>query len=365
MSPSIRSPVLTVFLVTSLILTSCGKAPDTSADTSRSATPHATTQTTTQPTTQASSDMAQAVFAPSATQDSTHTLGSQVTTQQTNNPALENKQLLITANAHFEVEDVVQSVNQIEKLTLQNSGYIADSRIDNDERGRSSYHIGNQQQKVLVQYVRQATMLVRVPKNQVATFLQQLQTQVKFLQNSQFSAKDVTLDLQKAQLEAQIQASKQTALEKQNLDNTSEKTQAGNVALIEQSTLAQQEKLYAQLQQQAIQDQITLSTIELTFSQPEKLRVEILPDIEAVIENEKTASFPARLVDNLKSGWLYFVEFLLWLSQLWVFLIGLGLLAWAIRWWHKRTAHLAVAKVEKPPVVLQTEGETEKNTLLD
>jgi len=56
--------------------------------------------------------------------DSEQTLGSQVANIQ-----IKGKELLITANANFKVEDVVKSTNAIESLTRQQGGYVALSNI--------------------------------------------------------------------------------------------------------------------------------------------------------------------------------------------------------------------------------------------
>lgn len=261
------------------------------------------------------------------------TLGNNIVNQQQTNATFANKKMVVSAKANFQVKDVQQSANQIEALAQQQGGYVATSEISNNARGRNSYPIGNYQRKELISYTRTATMLVRVPKTQVGAFLQQLQQYIAFLDSSQFSAKDVTLDIQKAQVEAQIQALKTAQINEQKADKA---TQSGNIDIANQAALSRQEQLYADLQRQQLEDEVSLSTIELSFYQPEKIREQIVEDIDGKMQSEKSVNFLPRLSDNLKAGWLYLVEFLLFLSQFWSFILAFGLLWRAWRWWLKR-----------------------------
>lgn len=261
------------------------------------------------------------------------TLGNSITNQQQTNTVFANKKMVVTANANFQVKDVQQTANQIEAIARQHGGYVANSEIGNNDSRKHSYPIGNYQRKELTSYSRHATMLVRVPKAQVGEFLQQLQQLIAFLDNSQFNAKDVTLDIQKAQVEAQIQALKAAQLSEQKADKT---TEAGNMDVANQTALSRQQQLYADLQRQQLEDEVNLSTIQLNFYQPEKIREQIVEDIDGKMQGEKSVNFLPRLTDNLKAGWLYLVEFVLFLSQFWSLLLGFGLLWWAWRWLLKR-----------------------------
>lgn len=283
--------------VTALLLTGCSKRPEesaaiepTPASVEMAASTAAGADASSMATAQAKSDTESTA---SQTGDNL-TLGSAITTQETNNLALANKKLLVTANASFQAQDVQQTVNQIEQLTLKHGGYgyIANSEISNSDSNTNQFSIGNYQLKQLTSYTRQATILVRVPKAQVASFLQQLQQYIAFLDHSQFNAKDVKLELQKAQVEAQIAALKTDQLATQRADKT---TQTGNINVADQTALARQQQLYADLERQGLQDALALSSIALTFSQPEKIREQVIEDIDGKMRNEQSTNFLPRL----------------------------------------------------------------------
>ena len=281
--------------VTALLLTGCSKRPEQStaiepapASGEMAASTAAGADASSMATAQAKSDTKNTA---SQTGDNL-ILGSAIITQETDNPALANKKLLVTANASFQAQDVQQTVNQIEQLTLKHGGYIANSEISNSDSDTNQFSIGNYQLKQLTSYTRQATILVRVPKAQVASFLQQLQQYIAFLDHSQFNAKDVKLELQKAQVEAQIAALKTDQLATQRADKT---TQTGNINVADQTALARQQQLYADLERQGLQDALALSSIALTFSQPEKIREQVIEDIDGKMHNEQSTNFLPRL----------------------------------------------------------------------
>lgn len=248
-----------------------------------------------------------------------------VINQQDNNPTLQNKQLIVNGAVSFDVKNVQQSVQQINQITTQLGGYVAQNTISNNIVDTQSLNIGNQQRKEIISYQRNAQLTVRIPKQNVETFLTQLQQQIQFLHQNEFSAKDVTLDIQKQALLAEIQ--RQTA---QNI--ASSPTNQDTAIIGEQAkALARTQALYHEIEQKSIADAVALSTISLHFSQPIQLHETISDDIQAKITQQKTFNFIPRFQENLKNGWTYFVEFVLWLAQFWVFLTVIVSIIFGIR----------------------------------
>lgn len=349
-SSSIYQKTLLASLIGLLLtLSACSKAPDDHYSSRQSDTQSATaTVVASSPAMATLSEQAKAHSASStASSPDGLTLGNNIVNQQQTNTAFANKKMLVTAKADFQVKDVQQTANQIETLTQQNGGYVAHSEIGNDDKGSHSYPIGNYQLKQLTTYSRHATLVVRVPKNQVGNFLRQLQSYIAFLDKSEFDAKDVTLEIQKAQVEAQIQALKAEQIAKATADKT---TQTGNIDIANQTALSRQEQLYADLQRQSLEDEVNLSSVQLNFYQPEKIRETIVEDIDGKMQSEKSVNFLPRLSDNLKTGWLYLVEFLLVISQLWSLALGALLLWWAWRWFNK----FLVKQAKKHPKATHT-----------
>ena len=246
--------------------------------------------------------------------DSAQSLDNQVTGIE-----IAGKTLLININADFKVADVVKSSSAIEKLTQQQGGYVALSTITNNETDRRTFSKGAQN-ITLVNYQRQANMTVRVPKVNVKAFLQQLQSQVAFLNNQSFSAQDVTLDIYREQLASKLNNDMATELERERLKNKTDKTQNSNIDAITATYAARQQQQYAKLEQMDIADKVKYSSLFLSFNQPISSYQEITQNIDLLIAAQEP-SFSEQVVEALKVGWDTLKAVIIKLLGLWWFVV--------------------------------------------
>lgn len=228
--------------------------------------------------------------------DSEQTLGNQRTDID-----VAGKTLLITSRADFKVADVVKSSSAIETLTRQQGGYVALSNISNVETDRRSFNQGDKA-ITLTTYYRQATMTVRIPKAKVTTFLKQIQQQVAFLNEQEFTAQDVTLDLYREQLAASLNNSMAKELSQQRLDTKTAPEQSSNIDAISATYAARRQQEYAKLQRMDIEDKVNYSTIDLSFRQPASSYKETTKNIDMLINAERP-SFAAQVATALSEGW--------------------------------------------------------------
>ncbi len=234
---------------------------------------------------------------------------------------IKGKELLITASADFKVEDVVKSSHAIESLTQQQGGYVAVSEISNQLSDSRSFIQGDKN-ITLMTYYRQATMSVRVPRANVNKFLQQVQQQVAFLNAQSFKAQDVTLDIYREQLAAQLNLDMAAELSRERLNSHNDKDQGSNVDAITATYAARQQQQYAQLQQMEIADRVKYSTIDLSFTQPDISYKEVTQNLEILIDAERP-SFIAQVQEAFKAGAQMLRSAILGLIQLW-WLVVLG-----------------------------------------
>ncbi len=249
--------------------------------------------------------------------DSEQILGSQVTDIQ-----IEGKTLLVTASANFKVADVVKSSDAIESLTRQQGGYVALSQTINVESDSRTFTKG-EQIVTLTTYYRQATMTVRIPREKVSAFLKQVQQQVAFLNEQEFSAQDVTLDIYREQLAAKINSDMASELAQERLNSENAKDQRSNVDSITATYSARQQQQYAQLQQMDIADKVKYSTIELTFTQPDSSYKETTQNLDMIIDAERP-SFGSQISEALKTGWETLRVVAITLIQLWWLIVVFG-----------------------------------------
>lgn len=250
--------------------------------------------------------------------DSEQTLGSQVTDIE-----IAGKKLLIRAHANFKVADVVKSGSAIETLTRQQGGYVALSNISNNETDRRTFTKGAQD-ITLTTYYRQATMTVRIPKAKVTDFLKRVQQQVAFLNEQEFSAQDVTLDIYREQLAATLNSNMAVELTQERLNSKNGKDQNSNVDAITATYAARRQQQYAKLEQMDIEDKIKYSTIDLTFMQPASSYKEVSQNLDILIDAERP-SFGTQVNEAFKQGWDTLKTVTLTLIGLWWLLIIVGL----------------------------------------
>lgn len=248
---------------------------------------------------------------------SEQTLGSQTADIQ-----IAGKKLLVTASANFKVEDVVKSSNAIESLTRQQGGYVALSNISNNPQSSRSFVQGDKNVTITT-YYRQAEMVVRVPRINVTTFLDQVQQQIKFLNEHQFSAQDVTLDIYREQLASQLNSDMARDLSKQRLDSDNDKEQSSNVDAITATYAARRQQALAQLEQLDIEDKVKYSTINLTFGQPDISYKEITQNLEVLVDAEQP-SFGAQVQQAFKEGWEMLRAVALGIIKLWWLVVLAG-----------------------------------------
>lgn len=250
---------------------------------------------------------------------------------QPDNPpsALAGKQLVLTADVQLRVTSVQQAVQQVGQLTSRLGGYVASSQITSQSGGEQRLSIGHGQQKVIEEVTPQARMIVRLPKAQVEAFLQQLQQQAVAVDQLQVDIRDVTLEIEKAQLEASVRAIQ-----------SGQDEQGRPLSAVQQATLAAAQRRLGEIAVAELRDQVAFSTLTLQFSQPQTLRTRIEPDVSRTMAQEQNGYFWARLWRSLVDGWQYGLRFVVWLAQGWLILLTLGLMGWALvagsRWWRRR-----------------------------
>lgn len=225
------------------------------------------------------------------------------------------KELVINAEANFKVEDVVKSNRDIETLTRQQGGYVARSRIANVETESQTFTSGDKEIR-LVTYHREANMTVRIPRQKVKVFMEKLQDQVVFLNEQQFTAEDVTLDIYRKKLEAELNGEKARELQDQRLKSNDDKGQGSNVEAINATYIARQQQELARLQQLEIADRVKFSTIDLTFIQPANTYKEVSKNLQALIKEEQP-SFISQTIQAVKNGWEVLILITLGTIELW------------------------------------------------
>lgn len=240
----------------------------------------------------------------------------------------EGRQLVVEADIAFKTENTRQTVAEVEKLTLQYGGFIEKSGIFASVSDEQTYPQQDGVLLVIRRYGQTGDMTVRLPKDKTADFLRDMQKHIVFLQEQNFSAADVALDLRRAALEAARQ--RELAERLQNTADSAEKSDKSGTADVQvrqSDARAQQE--YAELQRAYWQDKVDFATVRLRFEQPEAVFRYTRPDSDAEAR-QYAPGFWQSVGVMLKQGWVGFLRGILFLFALWplALLAVMSLFSW-------------------------------------
>ena len=93
------------------------------------------------------------------------------------------------AHILFQAKDVVKTALEIEKLSLASGGFLEQKNIDFAVRESTSHPIADGKIKIFEKVEPQAEMIVRIPSEKAAQFVNQLLPLMHFLNRQQYTAK--------------------------------------------------------------------------------------------------------------------------------------------------------------------------------
>lgn len=223
-----------------------------------------------------------------------------VSTQQS---ALEqNRQLIKSAELKFEVNDVLKTTSTLEQQLLQYNGYIENKQIDYQVNDRSQHDRINGTVDVYEKITPTVQLTVRIPNDQVTTFLNHLLPLMLNFNTQSYEAKRYELKLLEEKL------------------NTANQSNSASNAVNNQ---------LQQLTDLEVKDRLAYSTIRLEFFQQPKVRKSHDLNIHRIASLDSDPLL-TRIAEAFKIGLSYFKEMLIWLIQFWAFYIVI-IAIWLIR----------------------------------
>ncbi len=216
------------------------------------------------------------------------------------NPAEASRRMVREANVHFESKDVVKTALEIEKLSLESGGFLEQKNIDFVVRESTSHPIADGKIRIFEKVEPQAEMIVRIPSEKAAHFVNQLLPLMHFLNRQQYSAKRYELKL----LEEKI----------------------GQTQDIPNSVASAQMSEISRLTRLEVQDRVRYSTIVISFTQPAAVREHQDINLDAVAQLNGD-SFWQRAWYGIQKGWQFVLSLVVVLITIWplylILLIGL------------------------------------------
>jgi len=206
------------------------------------------------------------------------------------NPVEQNRRMVREAQVSFSTQDVVKTTLAVDKLTVETGGFVEQKNINFQVTDVETQNIAEGKIKVFEKVEPQAEMIVRIPSEKAADFVNQLLPLMYFMNQQQYSAKRYELKL----LEEKID---QTHSVPSNTRNTQ---------LNEISRLTQMET----------QDRVRYSTIALHINQPTLVRERIDVNINTVARLNAD-NFWKRAWNGIQYGWQFVLDLSIFLITIW------------------------------------------------
>jgi hypothetical protein len=237
-----------------------------------------------------------------------------------------------TANANFRVKDVYQSAIAIENVVSNLGGFVVANQINAQVERVNRYPIGDTKLLELAEYTVRGNLTVRVPSNKTQELLRALITQMEFLDQRNFEARDVQFEL----LRKQLEFLRNQEAQKQLGDlSTSPGKISDKAAVISGQNSTKAIRDEAVVVQKEVEDTVAFSTINLSLYQLSKVRKTELDDVDAIAKAIRPGFF-SRLFSSISGGWYGLLDIVINLFAVWPLWLVLGLAVVAVKRFRKK-----------------------------
>ena len=217
--------------------------------------------------------------------------------------------LVKTAATNVKVKDVAQSLREVSALTQKLGGMLTLQNMEAVEQGKKEFRLSADSLLVFTAVVPRADITARVPSEALEAFLFAVADLGYLTQSSHLQVDDKSLLYLENALRQKSRA--------EVLSQPSAKPQSSASTL---RTIAVRDEAIAQhMANRAIDAEVNYSTVNLNLYQNAIIRREVIANPYLDSYN---LSFWKQLGDALENGWVFFLNFLVALAHLWMFLLS-------------------------------------------
>ncbi|KQX02908.1 DUF4349 domain-containing protein [Flavobacterium sp. Root420] len=236
-------------------------------------------------------------------------------------PKNSKQKFIRTADIKFKVKNVVKSTYAIENAVAKFGGFVTYTNLQSNIHDQIKTKISQDSTLETTKFSVENNITIRVPNTQLDTVIKSIAKQIDFLDFRVIKADDVSLKLLANQLSQKRSTTNEKRVEKA-IDTKGKKI---NDIMEAENALANQKEANDSktIENLSMQDQVNFSTITLQLYQNETIKQEITA-------GEKDSAYykpnlGIQIIDSLKTGWYILQSILVFLLNLWPFiLISLG-----------------------------------------
>lgn len=227
---------------------------------------------------------------------------------------MKQAKLIKTGEIRFKVKDVQQTSEAIATLTTSYKGMVMHHGMSSNVQRSRDIPDGMDSMKRISIFNTVAQLTVKVPSEKLEEFMNQVNHMGVYVNERKMDTEDLSFDYQDTQLKLQ---SRRQIIDQQK---------SGRIVIKNPSHVMQlkDDIIDAQIENQKIDYAVKYSTVELSLCQSNTLIREsvINEDLEAY-----NPPFRQRAVVAFANGWAMFVDLLIGLTNIWIFIL-LGLAVW-------------------------------------
>ncbi|QEM12567.1 DUF4349 domain-containing protein [Mucilaginibacter rubeus] len=230
--------------------------------------------------------------------------------------------LVKTADMRFKVKNVQQTGDAIAALTARDGGMVMHHQMQADVERSEDIRVSNDSVKRVSALRTNADMTVKVPSEKLEGFMTEVAHMGMYVTLRKMDIEDRTLDYLSEKLKLK---NRQDLVDQQKKGKVVIKNPV-NVMLLKDDMVDQQ------IGNMRTDEAVKYSIVTLSFYQSNFINQEMIANDDP---SAYQLPFVNRLAIALNNGWQLFVELILGLANLWVFItLGIGL--WAMYRYYKR-----------------------------
>ena len=236
---------------------------------------------------------------------------------------VKDRKFVKTADVNMEVKVVYESSIFIEKKLQELDGFVTASNLNARVLSENTYQTSDEDAMLVRKYQTENKMQVRVPTENLGSFLTFINDKKVFLNSRVILAEDVTNNAKIAELEKRKLAETKTVIDKMKNDED-------KVALTQENLNNNQ---YEDLAKIALADNLKYSTVDIYIQEPTVRVAEIAVTNTRGVDQKYRMNFLYDLKNALQQGFYLIQSLIVGLFTIWPFILIFGA---GIYFWRKR-----------------------------
>jgi hypothetical protein len=234
------------------------------------------------------------------------------------------EKIIQTADMRFRVNNVQQTKETLSKAIKSKGGLLMEASISSTVQKSEKVKYSADSLKEITAYRKDAYVVAKIPSDKLDEFTNEIAGLAVFVDQQSLKMEDASLQYLENRLKSE---NRKEAVDQLNKVATKKGTNVENALNMKDDLVDRK------IQNINIDNSVKYSTITLSFYQDNTIKTLIVANDNIY---DYKPNFFRRLGLNLNDGWMYFKEFILFISSLWLFIVVGGLVFSAVRYYIKK-----------------------------